>query len=330
MRRERARLRRDADVVAVIGTLNSPCAVAAVPELNRAPRRAARDGLAAELVRRADPAGPGVDRERCSRRSTRPAAATTCACSRPTTSRAPRSRCSPAIAAGAAVFVLDDGEPGYGVLLATGFATAARRLGLRGGGARALGPGRALLRGAGGRVAASRAGAVFVGGLLDTNAARVVRALRAALGPGVDISGPTAYAAAAARPAGRRGAARGVFVSLAGVLTERLPPGGAAFARRFAATQAGAPVEPSRVYAAQAAEVVLDAIARSDGTRASVLDELFRDARARRPARRLRVRAQRRHHESPVTILRVADGGERPGRGRRRRARLRPPARLVE
>jgi len=49
----------NADVVAVIGTLNSPCAVAAVPELNRA-RRAARDGLAAQLLR--GPHAPGARR----------------------------------------------------------------------------------------------------------------------------------------------------------------------------------------------------------------------------------------------------------------------------
>ena len=100
-----------------------------------------------------------------------------------------------------------------------------------------------------------------------------------------------------------------MFVSLGGVVTESLPRGGAEFVRRFARTQAGAEVEPSAVYAAQAAEVALDAIARSDGTRASVLDELFRT----------RVRDgllgdftfDRRGDitESPITILRVTNPG---------------------
>ena len=35
-------------------------------------------------------------------------------------------------------------------------------------------------------------------------------------------------------------------------------------------------VEPATVYAAQATEVLLDAIARSDGTRGSVLEQLFK------------------------------------------------------
>ena len=38
------------DVVGVIGTINSPCAVAAVPELNRAPGGPTRDGLASQLA----------------------------------------------------------------------------------------------------------------------------------------------------------------------------------------------------------------------------------------------------------------------------------------
>jgi hypothetical protein len=54
-----------------------------------------------------------------------------------------------------------------------------------------------------------------------------------------------------ARKAG--GAARGMFISLPGVVTERLPPAGAAFAQRFARTQPGSEIEPSAIYAAQAA-----------------------------------------------------------------------------
>lgn len=207
------------------------------------------------------------------------------------------------------VFVLDDGEPGYGELMATGFATAAQRLGLRIAGratwdpqARSYG---ALAR----RVAAAGARAVFVGGLLDTNAARVVRDLRARLGTAVDLLAPDGLTPLPLLVRSAGAAARGVFVSLPGVVTERLPPAGAAFVRRFGRAQAGAAIEPAAVYAAQAAQVVLDAIARSDGTRSSILDELFGT----------RVRGgllgdfsfDRRGDisESPVTIMRVARGG---------------------
>jgi branched-chain amino acid transport system substrate-binding protein len=125
-------------------------------------------------------------------------------------------------------------------------------------------------------VARSGASAVFIGGLLDTNAARVVRDLRARLPREVDILGTSGLTPLPLlrRSAGR--AALGTYVSLPGVVIDGLPPAGARFVQRFARTQSGIPVQPSAVYAAQATEVLLDAIERSDGTRASVLEELFR------------------------------------------------------
>ncbi len=172
-----------------------------------------------------------------------------------------------------------------------------------------------------------------MGGLLDSNAAQVIRALRKRLGTDADVLAPDGLTPLPllARTAG--GAARGVFVSLAGVVTERLPRGGAAFVQRFARTQGGAAVEPSAVYAAQAAEVVLDAIARSDGTRASVLDALFRTRVRNGLLGDFEFDVRGDITESPVTILRVAYGG--------RSTRIasveggvvervsRPPARLV-
>jgi branched-chain amino acid transport system substrate-binding protein len=98
-------------------------------------------------------------------------------------------------------------------------------------------------------------------------------------------------------------------VSLAGAVTERLPPEGTAFARRFARTQAGVEVEPSAIYAAQAAQVVLDAIGRSDGTRASVLDELFRTRVRDGLLGDFEFDERGDITESPITILRVAGGG---------------------
>ena len=62
-----------------------------------------------------------------------------------------------------------------------------------------------------------------------------------------------------------------MYLSFPGVLLEGLPPAGARWVERFGKTQGSAQIEPSAVYAAQATEVLLDAIARSDGTRASVV-----------------------------------------------------------
>jgi DNA-binding SARP family transcriptional activator/ABC-type branched-subunit amino acid transport system substrate-binding protein len=317
------------DVVAVIGTLNSPCAVAAVPLLNRAPGGPVPMVSPFNSFVGLTRAGPGVDPRLPE--ALYPAGVRSYLRVFPTDDLQGAALALLARDRGRRkVFVLDDGEPGYGALLAAGFATSAERLGLRVVGRARWEPRARAYRALARRVAASGAEAVFVGGLLDTNAALVVRDLRAALGPGADIMGPDGLAPLELLAEQAGDAADGVLVSLAGVLMNGLPPAGAAFARRFAETQPGLPVEPSAVYAAQAAEVVLDALARSDGSRASLLDALF--------ATRVRggllgdFAFERTGDitESPVTVLRVADGGAGPIDGGTVERVLRPPARLVE
>ena len=121
--------------------------------------------------------------------------------------------------------------------------------------------------------------AVFVGGLLDTNGAQVVKDLRAAMDADLlatDLLAPVPMLVAQAGAA-----ARGGYITATGLIPDRLPPAGARFIDRFGRTQGRGrrprmPVEKTVVYAAQAAPVLLDAIARSDGTRGSVIDQLFR------------------------------------------------------
>ncbi len=208
------------------------------------------------------------------------------------------------------VYVLDDGEPGYGVLMADGFETAARRLGLRVAGRTTWNPRVASYDELADQVAASGAAAVFVGGLLDSNAARVVRALRARIGPEIDVLGPDGLTPLPLLVEQAGAAAHGTFVSLGGLVTEALPPAGARFARRFARTQAGVAIEPSAVYAAQATHVVLDAIARSDGSRADVLRELFRVRIHGGLLGDFGFDERGDITESPVTILRVERAGQ--------------------
>jgi hypothetical protein len=69
------------------------------------------------------------------------------------------------------------------------------------------------------------------------------------------------------------------------------------------------PVEPSAVYAAQAATVLLDAIARSDGTRRSVIDELLRTRVSDGLLGAFRFDPRGDISESPVTVLRVRRAG---------------------
>lgn len=292
------------DVVAVIGTVNSPCALAALPLLNAAPG----GGVAMISPLNSHPGltrqGPGVP-------SSLPA-------SLYPTGRRNFVRVYPSDdMQGAAlalfarergrerVFILDDGDPFDGELMATGFETAAGRLGLSVAGRLSWDPRAKSYSALADQVAASGATAVFVGGLLDTNAAQVVHDLRARLPETVDILAtdrltPLPLLIRRAGPA-----AVGIYVSLAGIVTDQLPPAGARFVERFAQTQAGAEIEPSAVYAAQAAEVLLDAIRRSDGTRASLVEELFRTQVSDGLLGSFAFDRNGDISESPVTILQV-------------------------
>jgi branched-chain amino acid transport system substrate-binding protein len=173
------------------------------------------------------------------------------------------------------LFVLDDGFAGYGVLIGDAGERAAARLGMEVvGRARWSATARSyhrLVR----RVAGARADAVLLGGFLDDNGGQLVRELRARLGPSVDLLAADGFGPPAelVRAAGRT--AGDVFLAAPGLPVEGLPPAGMQFVRRFARTQPGLEVDLSVVYAAQAAEVLRQAIARSNGTRASVLDALF-------------------------------------------------------
>jgi branched-chain amino acid transport system substrate-binding protein len=207
------------------------------------------------------------------------------------------------------VFVLDDGDLFYGALMATGFETASRRLGLTVAGHSTWDPRADDYSAIAERIARSGATAVFIGGILDTNAARVVRDLRTRLGPAVDLLGPDGLTPLPLLVEQAGSAALGVYVSIAGVVTERLPPGGAQFVQRFGRTQAGAGIEPSAVYAAQATEVLLDAIGRSDGTRPSVVEELFRTRVRGGLLGSFGFDRNGDVTESPVTIVRVRGGG---------------------
>ena len=122
-------------------------------------------------------------------------------------------------------------------------------------------------------VAATHPDAVYLAGLTQLNARRLVLDLRAALGPRVTLLAPDSFAADdVARGLGAAG--EGMLVTVPGFPPDTLPPAGKRFVQAFGpsrieARQLGAP------EAAQATEVLLAAIARSDGTRASVVRELF-------------------------------------------------------
>jgi branched-chain amino acid transport system substrate-binding protein len=208
------------------------------------------------------------------------------------------------------LFVLEDRDDGYGGLIANAFRRVARQLGTKVVGfARWNATDRGytpLAR----RIRAARADAVMVAGQLPNNGGRLIRDLRSVLGRDVDLMVPDGMAppAALSEVAGR--AARGVFMSITGVVIESLPPAGAKFVKRFALTQRGIGVEAFAVYAAQATETLLDAIGRSNGTRAGVLNELFRTQTKGGLVGDIAFDSQGDIQQGAVTILRVTGSGK--------------------
>ena len=120
---------------------------------------------------------------------------------------------------------------------------------------------------------------MLVAGILDESAGAVIRALRQRLGRGVALIGSDGLLPISALFAGAGEAARDVHVSFPGLDPGHLGPSGRAFVRAFGARRQG-PVDQAAVYAAAAAELALDAIAHSDGTRRGVLAALRRPSRA--------------------------------------------------
>jgi ABC-type branched-subunit amino acid transport system substrate-binding protein/tRNA A-37 threonylcarbamoyl transferase component Bud32 len=172
------------------------------------------------------------------------------------------------------VYVVDDGSDFGKGLVADPFRRAAKNLKLPVAGSATFDPSAASYASLANRIARSGAEGVVVGGSPFQGGDRLLKALRARLGARATIMAGFFFAAPVPEVLKRAGsAAHGVYVA-----TNDLPRGvlpltaaGRRFARDVgtAATQALGVME-----AGQAAELVLNAIAHSDGTRASVLTKL--------------------------------------------------------
>lgn len=161
------------------------------------------------------------------------------------------------------VFVIHDSEE-PSIALTRDFVRAARRLGIF-----IAGQTSPELPGTSDKLPAAihrtRADGVFIAAASNSGSVELLRALRAELGSGVQLMAADGFDPGVATVAG----AEGMTISVPGPLSNDLGRKGksfvAAFSHKFGVT-------PGRlaVNAAQAIDVLLDAIARSDGTRASV------------------------------------------------------------
>ena len=128
------------------------------------------------------------------------------------------------------------------------------------------------------KIGATGADAIFLGGLIDENGAQVIKDKVSVLGPNdgkVKLFAPDGFTTQATiDEAGA--ASKGMYMSVAGTAVENLVGKGKEFVDGFTKELNGKPVDPYSTYAAQAAEVMLDAIADSDGTRQAVIDNIFK------------------------------------------------------
>jgi branched-chain amino acid transport system substrate-binding protein len=124
------------------------------------------------------------------------------------------------------------------------------------------------------RVAQSGADGVFLAGVIDNNGGKLIKDMRAVLGADFPIIVPDGFTPIPAVVDEAGAASEGVYVTVAGVPTEELKGRGKEFIDGFAAATGNRP-GPYAAYAAQAADLLLDAIADSDGDRAKVVENVF-------------------------------------------------------
>ena len=267
-----------ASVIGVVGTFNSGCALSEIPFLNQAP-----DGPLAMvsptnsytgLTRRYQFAEKG-ELEALYPTGVRSFA-----------------RVFPiddVTGAGAALFLkrlgarrvsaLSDRD-GYSDLLVSSFRLAAGRIGLGFGGVSTFNPEAKDYSALIAHLKRARVDGVYIGGYLFANTGKLIKELRAQLGPRVQILIGDGFLPASGLVKALGPTARTLYITFVGGAGEnRLSPAGRRFLKDFLAVEPKPGLTgvaaPYAMYAAQAAEVMLDAIARSDGTRASVTRELM-------------------------------------------------------
>jgi branched-chain amino acid transport system substrate-binding protein len=266
----------DPSVIAVVGSWNSPCSGVEIPILNKAPNGPLAMISPSNTNVGLTHTGAGTDPGEPGRYY-------------PTGKRNFVRVISPDDAQGVAdavlakrlglrsVFVLDDNES-YGLTVADPFRKAAKALGLRIAGTGSWNVNQRTFHTLARKVARSGAGGVFLGGFACPSCAALISDLRTALGPSVPIIAPDGWSdiEGLVKAAGAK-ATEGLYVSIPGLPIVKLGPHGRQIARKFGPTRPGSGGPP---YAAQAVAVLLDAIAASDGSRASVTEHLL-GARAR-------------------------------------------------
>ena len=262
-------------VVAVIGTFNSGCAGIIIPVLNQAPGGGLAMVSPANTYVCLTEGGPGCDATEPDKYY--PSGSRNYARVVPHDAYQGAAMAEFAKEQGVtSIYVLNDKEA-YGLGVATNFKNAAEHVGIKIAGFAAwdgkAASYEALMR----KIGTTGADAIFLGGLIDENGAQLIKDKVSVLGKNdgkVKLFAPDGFTTQQTIDEAGASSA-GMFLSVAGVPIDQFAGTGKTFADAFKAKIGGKPVDPYAIYGAQAAQVVLDAIGRSDGTRASVIEQVF-------------------------------------------------------
>jgi branched-chain amino acid transport system substrate-binding protein len=265
----------NSSLIGVIGTFNSGCAAIEIPVLNQAP------GGGLQLL---SPANTyGCLTEHCS--ATEPSKYY------PSGSRnyarvAPSDPNQGAVDAAflkskgvTSVYILNDKEA-YGLGVAKNFKGAATAAGIKVLGFDAYDPKAPNYQALFTKIANTKPDSVFIGGLIDENSGQLINDKVSVLGDNakVKLMLPDGFTTDSVfqRSQGGTPKANGAYFSVAGVGIDQYKGAAQTFINGFKSQLGGKPVDPYAILGAQAAKVLLDAIAKSDGSRSQVIANVFK------------------------------------------------------
>jgi branched-chain amino acid transport system substrate-binding protein len=166
------------------------------------------------------------------------------------------------------VYVLNDKQT-YGFGVATTYKNAAKKLGIQVVGFKGWDAKQSSYEALANLVKASGAQAVFLGGIVCNNGAKLMQDLKAGA-PNVKLQMPDGFS----DPTANGAVAQGAYISVAGQPPKSLTGQGAVFIKSFG-KQIGTEPNPYSQYGAQAMQVMLQAVAAGGGDRAKTTKAIF-------------------------------------------------------
>jgi branched-chain amino acid transport system substrate-binding protein len=172
------------------------------------------------------------------------------------------------------VYILTDKET-YGNGIASIFSSKAAALGIKIKGTQGWDPNATSYESLANAIKASGAQGVFLGGIVCLNGGKVIKDIRAVLGATFPILMPDGFTPFSATGQTSGNASNGAYISYPGIPVSSLTGAGAKFVVGFTKANGRKLPDPYTAYAAQAVQVLLGAIAKSNGARSDVASKLF-------------------------------------------------------